>query len=107
MRYQEHCQHQRARQSEAAREYGADAPGDPDARDLAAFGPEEVEEEGGAEDNCDIDPGEDVIRECTDDFVVYDRGRTVGAVAGLQAALLVGVLYSTPEKRIPLVSLDP
>lgn len=37
MRYQDHCQHQHARQSEIARQYGVVAPLDPDVRDLASF----------------------------------------------------------------------
>jgi hypothetical protein len=99
MCYQDHRQHQCTRQGEAACEYGADAPRDPDTRGLASFRPEEVEEEGGAEDGCDVDPGEYVVGECADDVVVLDRGRTADTGAGgLQVALLLDILCSTPER---------
>lgn len=37
-----------------------------------SLGPEEVEEEGGAEDGCDINADEDVVRSDADEVVVVD-----------------------------------
>lgn len=63
-----------AREGEEAGEHGADAPGELDGLGLMPFGPEEVEEEGGAEDGGDVDADEDVVRGDADEVVVVDGG---------------------------------
>jgi len=103
MRYQDHRQHQRARQGETAREYGEDAPRDPDARDLASFRLEEIEDVHGAEDGWGLDLGGDA-GECADDVVVQELADA--GVGGLQIALLVDSLYSMLKKMFRLAELD-
>lgn len=78
-----------------AGEDGADAPGELDGGRLAAFGPEEIEEEGGAEDGGDVDADEDVVRGDADEVVVVDGG--AGGLDGdeiLLVDVVLGVLES-------------
>jgi len=53
------------------------------------FEPEEVEEEGGAKDDGDVDTNEDVVRGDADEVVVVDSG--AGGVFG-DEVLLVDVV---------------
>jgi hypothetical protein len=71
---QYNCKRQGRGQREYASEDGADAPCEFDGGRLAAFGPEEVEEEGCAEDGRDVDAVEDVVAGDADDVVVVDGG---------------------------------
>lgn len=80
---------ERAGQREQNREHGADAPGEFHGGGLGAFGPEEVEEEGGAEDGGHVDADEDVVGGDADEVVVVDGG--VGLFDG-DVALLVDVV---------------
>lgn len=53
---------------------GGYPPADLHGAGLVPLGPEEVEEEGGAEDGGDRDADEDVVRLDADEVVVVDRG---------------------------------
>lgn len=59
-------------QGEQAGKDAAEFPGDDYAARLAALGPEEVEEEGAAEDGGDVDADEDVVGCDADEVVVVD-----------------------------------
>jgi hypothetical protein len=71
-------QYNSERQGRGEREYtsedGADAPSEFDGGRFEAFGPEEVEEEGCAEDGRDVNAVEDVVGGDADEVVVVDRG---------------------------------
>jgi hypothetical protein len=71
---QYNSQRQGRGQREYASEDGADAPCEFDGRGFEAFGPEKVEEEGGAEDGRDVDAVEDVVAGDADDVVIVDGG---------------------------------
>jgi hypothetical protein len=77
-------------QREYASEDGADAPCEFDGGRFEAFGPEEVEEEGCAEDGGDVDAVEDVVGGDADEIVVVD-----GCAGGVlrYPVLLVDVVW--------------
>jgi hypothetical protein len=79
---------QRARERQHAGQHSADAPCAFDGARLGALGPEQVEEEGGAEDGGDEDADEDVERADADVVVVVHAG-----AAGLEVGLLVEVVW--------------
>jgi hypothetical protein len=81
------CQH--ASQSHHASDDGANLPRDFDTARLATFRPEEVEEEGAAEDRGDIDTNEDVEGGDADEIIIVDRCLRVFA---LHKLLLVDVV---------------
>lgn len=64
-------------ESHEADEDGADFPCDSDAAGLVAFGPEEVEEEGGTENGGDGYADEDVVGGNADKVVVIFDGQRV------------------------------
>lgn len=71
---QNHRVCQRSGEREKAGQYGADAPCEFHGGCLMSLGPEEVEEEGGAEDGGDVDAHEDIVRGNADEVVVVDGG---------------------------------
>lgn len=81
---------QRAGQRQRAREHGTRAPRGFHAPGLAALGPEEVKEEGGAEDSGDEDADEDVVAGDADEVVVVHCG--AGGVDG-DELLLVDIIW--------------
>lgn len=64
-------------EGEHAGKHAANAPGDLDGGRLVALGPEEVEEEGSAENGGDVDADEDVVRGGADVVVVVYMGAGV------------------------------
>jgi hypothetical protein len=79
---------QRTRERQHASQHAADAPCAFDGAGLCALGPEQVEEEGGAEDGGDEDADEDVERADANVVVVVHAD-----AVGLEVGLLVEVVW--------------
>ena len=83
-----------SRKSEHAGEDGADAPCELDGLGLAAFRPEEIEEEGRAEDGGDVDANEDVVGCDANEVIVMNSGT---GRPFRNEVLLVDVVYGVLE----------